>query len=261
MMVIHPSGRGPAGSCRRLGLRALVLAAGVVALASVSGPALAQGTGAPGGPEADRRTLVVTGRFTVTAPPDAVRITVGVDSQAPTAREAHEATSRKVQDVVTALLSLGIPPRNLQTAGVALAPVYRYDEKRRENVLAGYRSSYTLQVLVEQLDLAGAVVDAAVQAGADRVESIQFVVRDLEAVKQRAVAQAVADAMGQARVLAQAAGVQLGPLLSVRDVTFVAPGPPVRVSLARLAEPAAETPVLPGEMQFSASATLTFEIR
>lgn len=259
--MVNPSRHRPGGTSRRSRLRLLMLATGVVALAAASGLALAQGGGAAGSADAERRTLVVTGRSTVTVPPDTVRITVGVESQAPTARQAHEATSRKVEDVVSALLSLGIPSRNLQTAGMALAPVYRYDERSRENLLVGYRSSYTLHVLVEQIDQAGAVVDAAVQAGANRVESIQFLVRDLAAVKHRAIAQAVADAMGQARVLAQAAGVQLGPLLSVRDLSFVAPGPPVRVPLARLAEPAAETPVLPGEMEFSASATFTFAIR
>ena len=232
-----------------------------VALAVVAGQALAQETGVTVGPDVDRRTLVVTGRSTVTAMPDAARITVGVEAQAPSARQSHEAAARKAQRIVSAILALGIPSRDLQTTGIALTPVYRYDEKTRQESLVGYRASYTLQVVVEPLDRVGSVVDAAVEAGANRVESIQLFVRDVEAVKERAIARAVADAMAQARILAQSAGVHLGPVLAIRDVTFVAPGAPVRVSLARMAEAVDQVPVLPGELEFAAGATLVFEIR
>lgn len=255
------SQRRPAAGSKAFRLRLLLLAASILALVAATGPALAQGGGAPPSSDTDRRTLVVTGRATVTAPPDTVRITIGVESQAASAQQAHEANTRRVESVVSTILSFGIASRDIQTTSIALTPIYRYDEKTRQERLVGYRASYTLQILVKQLDQAGAVADAAVQAGANRIESIQFAVRDLQSVKQRAIAEAVADAVTQARVLAQSAGVQLGPLLSVRDVSFAAPGTPVRVPLVKASEAAAETPVLPGELEFLASVTLTFEIR
>ncbi|HEY8425378.1 MAG TPA: SIMPL domain-containing protein [Limnochordales bacterium] len=243
-----------------LRLRWWIPAAAVATLSLVTAMALAQGAG-PDGDASTERTLTVTGRATVTAPPDVAQITLGVESQAPSARQAHEANARKVERIVAALSELGVPARDIQTAGISLTPVYRTDERGGEPRLTGYRASYRLHIRVRPVEQAGTVADAAVQAGANRIESIQFTVEDLEGIKEQALQQAVADALRQARVLAQAAGVQLGSLLTLRDAYFSSPEMPVRLPLARLSEAAADTPILPGELGFQAAATLVFEIR
>lgn len=254
---MHPRVHAPApGSGSKAGWAALLCAAGLTAALQVAAPAARAGEAA--GARAPR-TLVVTGRATLTAVPDTVRIAVGVESQAPSARQAFEAAARRVENVIAAVLALGVPRRDLQTAALSLAPVYRTDERTRQPQLAGYRASYTLQVLLQDPAQAGAVVDAAVEAGANRVESIEFSVQNAGALQQQALAQAVADALAQARALAQAAGVELGELLAIENVAFQRP--PVRLPVARAAEVASELPVLPGELEFTASATLTFALR
>lgn len=245
---------------KRLGLRWWIPAAAIAALSLVTALASAPGASAEGDASSER-TLTVTGRATITAPPDVARITLGVESQAPSARQAHEANARKVERIVATLSELGVAARDIQTAGISLTPVYRTEERGGQPRLTGYRATYTLHVRVRPVEQAGTVADAAVQAGANRIESIQFTVEDLEAIKQQALRQAVADALRQAQVLAEAAGVQLGSLLTLRDASFGSPEMPARLPLARLSEASADTPVLPGELGFQAAATLVFELR
>lgn len=235
-------------------------AAAALVLLAASGLALAQEDSPPWEEGVGARTVVVTGRASVPALPDTARIVLGVESQAGSARQAHEANARKVERIVAALQALGIPGRDIQTAGISLTPVYASDGGDAPR-LVGYRAAYTLRVRVQPVQQAGAAADAAVQAGANRIESIEFTVEDPAPLQDEALRQAVADALSQARALAQAAGAELGEVLAIRDVSFTAPQPPVRLPLVRLAQSAEATPVLPGELSFQASATLVLALR
>ncbi|MEW6046449.1 MAG: SIMPL domain-containing protein [Bacillota bacterium] len=242
---------------RRAPVAAFLVAASLAA--AMATPALAAA------PDQDERsrTLVVTGRATVFGRPDTVRVTIGIDTQAPSAQHAQDENAGKVNRVLAALQDFGIAARDMQTSGIQLGPVFRYDEKSREQRLVGYRASYTLTVHLRKLEDAGQVVDAAVQAGANRIDGISFIVRDIQPLKQQALGQAVADAIAQAQALAQAAGIQLGELVSISGVSFTSSVPPIRIQMGARA-PALEdtsTPVEPGELEFTASVTVTYAIR
>ena len=64
-------------------------------------------------------------------------------------------------------------------------------------------------------DLIGRAIDAAVQAGADEVQSITFSSSRYEALRQQALAVAVGNARRDAEIMARAAGGRLGQLIEV----------------------------------------------
>ncbi|WP_324716924.1 SIMPL domain-containing protein [Carboxydochorda subterranea] len=246
-------------SAHRWRKAALALAMlGLVALPAASGDTLAA---APSQSEAER-TVVVVGQARLWARPDAAQLVVGIDSEAPTAQAAQRDNARKARQVMAALDALGIPLRDLQTTSTQLMPVYRYDDQEKQPRLAGYRASYTLRLTLKDLDQVGTVVDSVVAAGANRIDSIRFMAQDTGALENEALTLAVRDAMNQARTLAAAAGVTLGPLLSISGVRFSgAPEPPIVRPLAgRAASEAATTPVEPGLLEFTASVTLTYRL-
>lgn len=206
-------------------------------------------------------TLTVRGEARLSARPDLATIRLGVWARSPTARQAQESVARAAGQVIEALTALGIAPDGLQTQGLSLQPVWRHNERTREPELAGYEALYTLRVDVADLARVGEVVDAAIGAGANRIESIVFTVRDTGPLKEQALQQAVADGIRQARVLAAAAGMRLGALRRIGDVQFG--GPPVVRPVAPLragAEVMLATPVEPGLLEFTASVSLDWEL-
>lgn len=213
----------------------------------------------PPGPTA--ATLTVRGEARLGARPDLATVRLGVWARGATAREAQESVARAARQVVEALMALEMAPAELQTQGLSLQPVWRHNERTRETELTGYEALYSLKVDVADLARVGEVVDAAVRSGANRIDSISFTVRDAATLKEQALQQAVADGVRQARALAAAAGIRLGPLRRIGDVQFG--GPPVVRPVAPLraaAEVAVVTPVEPGVLEFSASVELVYEI-
>ena len=169
-------------------------------------------------------------------------------------------TSQAARRILDAVSRMGVPGRDVRTRGLQLTPVFRHDEKTGEGQLAGYEARYELEITVKDLELVGPLVDAAVQAGANQVDSIRFTVRELEAVKQQALQQAVVDGLRQARTLAEAAGVRLGSLRSVDDVQLNGP-PDLRPPVALAARQPSAVPVALGELTFEASVLLTFDLQ
>ena len=101
------------------------------------------------------------------------------------------------------------------------------------------------------------LLDGIVAAGANVVRNVRFTVADTSAALQRARELAVEDAQAKARVLAQAADVRLGEILSIEDGAGV-PGSP-RPQMALRA--ASAVPITPGEQKLSVTVTLIYSIQ
>jgi len=198
--------------------------------------------------------LQVTGVGEAEVAPDTARITLGFTARAPQAAAAYEQTAAALNRVVQALVQAGLPATDLQTQTIGLNPVHERVPETGESRLAGYEATATLAVTLRDLARVGAAIDLAVAAGANRVDGIQFTVRERERAEAAALVQAVQDAQRQAAVLAQSLGVALGP---VRQVTAeAAPGP-----APFLARGAAEgLPVLPGRLTVPRSARVSYQI-
>ena len=82
----------------------------------------------------------------------------------------------------------------------------------------GYRVSNMLRVTVRDVERAGDVLDAAVEAGANQVYGVTFTVSDESRWQGQAREKAFADAKARAAELAGLAGVELGAVQSVSEV-------------------------------------------
>lgn len=141
-------------------MKLLILAA-VVALAA-AGSAHA---------EPRERTISVTGSATAVLEPDVLSIELGVETQASAALAALEQNSRLVSSVFAALRDAGLPDGDVSTGRLSIYPVYDYGERQ---VLLGYRVFNQISISTSMLDSAAAIVDGAVGAGANRVDSVSF---------------------------------------------------------------------------------------
>ena len=126
----------------------------------------------------DERIISVTGTATTSVEPDLLVITFGVETQEITAKEALDANSKTMNDIVDAIQSVGILEDEISTSRFNIYPVYDgYEDpitQRWKQELTGYKVTNTITVDTMQMDLAADIIDSAVTSGANRVDNVSF---------------------------------------------------------------------------------------
>ena len=143
----------------------------------------------------------MTGNGTANATPDSASFSFGVTSQASTAGGALGRSSAQARAIVAALEKAGIDAKDMQTTDVSLWP----QTKANGTEIVGYTASNSVNVTAP-LARAGAVVDAAVGAGANNVDGPNLDTSDKSSLYDDALKQALADAKGKAEAIATASG-------------------------------------------------------
>jgi uncharacterized protein YggE len=237
-------------------LASVVLAATTFTLAIR--PATGQSIAAPVVPSAVPGISVsAVGEEQVT--PDRARLSIGVQTQAPTAADASARNARTQRAIFDTLRAMGILPEQLTTSGYNVYPEQVYDQPTRRTRITGYNVQNTVVVDLRRIDQVGPVLDAVLSKGANLVSSLQFYSSQSEEVRRRALAKAVERARADAESMARAAGGQLGSLLDLTSVFESArPRPMMDVQMSRMAEGAA-TPVSEGTQTVSATVTARWQ--
>ena len=220
----------------------------VAAVAGVGRPAPASGAASA---QAQPSVVTTTGHGDVTAVPDEAVVTAGVNTRAATAAAALAQNAQAMQQVIAALENAG--GSHLQTQQVSLDP--QTDDR---GTVTGYVAQNTVSAKAK-IAAAGALVDAAVGAGANTVDGPSLDVSDSRALYDAALKQAMADARAKAQALAQAGGFAVGPVFSVTEGS--AAPVPQPVWRAAAAGAPASTPVEPGTQDVTADVTVSFQIR
>lgn len=208
----------------------------------------------------DTSLLSVQGTGEVSVTPDAARVSTGVTTQAARAADALAQNSTAMTAVVEGLRAAGIAEADMQTGRFSVDPVYAQPVRGSDEgpKIVGTRVINQLTVVVRDLDDLGVVLDDLVQRGADTVGGIQFFLADDTAALEQARRAAVADAMAAAAVLADAAGVGLGPVVSISEGGAQVP-PPVMLE-ARAMSAAMAPPIAVGEQTIRASVGMVFAL-
>ena len=124
------------------------------------------------------KVISVTGIASISVDPDLLVIQFGVETQKLTAKDALESNSALLSGVVESVKAVGISEDDLSTSRFNIMPIYDSyrDEKtgRYTQELLGYRVSNVIMVETANLDAAADIIDSAVLAGANRVDSVYF---------------------------------------------------------------------------------------
>ena len=229
-------------------MKRIALAAGVVlATVLLAGVLRPEGAAAVDpGPSSD--TVTVSGTGVASAVPDRAEISAGVETRAAGARAALQANAAAMEKVLAALRARG--GRDVTTQTVSLTTAF--DEQGRANgfVASNVASAETT------LANAGALIDAAVAAGANTIYGPTLSRSDADALYRDALAKAVADARERATILAKAAGRELGRVTAVSEAGSM-PIPLAKEAAAR----DASTPVVSGPQDTTASVSVTYELK
>jgi len=161
--------------------------------------------------------------------------------------------------VIDALKSKLGDKGKVTTGGYSLDPQYDQRPNGRPTII-GYNAQNTVTVNTGALDLVGALIDSAIAAGANRVNSLSFSVKDDTKARTEAIAIATRDARAQADALASALNVKLGKVLKATTVSQEQPISFRTPVVAMASSASVATPVEPGEVTVPATVSLTFEI-
>jgi len=205
-----------------------------------------------------KRTIEVDGTGETRTSPDTADLDLAIDTQAKTAEEAAARNAELATKVIDALKAKLGNKGKVTTGGYSLDAQYDQRQNAKPTII-GYNAQNTVTVNTGALDLVGALIDSAIAAGANRVNSLSFSVKDDTKARTEAIAIATRDAHAQADALASALNVKLGKVLKATTVSQERPIP-IRMGRAMAMSASVATPVEPGEVTVPATVSLTFEI-
>jgi uncharacterized protein len=213
-------------------------------------------------PETERRVIEVEGVGTVKLDPDTADVSLGVLTQNESLQTAQNDNAATVQAVMDALSADGIAAEDVVTSGYWIYPINEYDDNGNMTGVTGYQVNTTLTVTIRDTSLVGQVLDNAVTAGANQVNSISFYVDNTDEAASQARQQAIENARAKADEMAAAAGVIVVGVFSIEEVS--APdASPVDFDTAESApvgRGGGPVPVSPGQASVTVRVHIVYEI-
>ncbi|MBC7262345.1 MAG: SIMPL domain-containing protein, partial [Chloroflexi bacterium] len=199
-----------------------LLGIAVVAVLLISGcssqPAASSGGVVVGGESAlavraasePQRSLSVTGTGTATAAPDIAYVQLGVDVKSASPAEASAENAQRMDAIMAAVKELGIAEKDVRTTTFSIFAEEQMDSEGKPTGQTLYHVVNKVQITVRELDKVGALLEKAIQAGANSIDGVSFGLADPEALQREARSKAMADAQKRAQQLAEGLGVKLG---------------------------------------------------
>ena len=240
----------------------LLVIVSIVAVALLIFATSARAQATPPVSDQQPRTLSFNGSGTVSIQPDIAYIQIGVHTEGANAQETVASNNQQSQQLIDALSKAGIAAKDIQTSNFSISPRQEWDANGQPTGKITYIVDNSVSVTVRDLTKIGSILDAAVQAGANNIYGIQFDVEDREAAQQQAMSAAMDNARARAEVLAQAADVQLGQVISIQTYLGGASPIPYEKTYAMSADLAGSSvPVSTGEMQVMVDVSVVYEIQ
>ena len=197
--------------------------------------------------------VITSGDATVSKKPDIAFLSVGVESQQSTASAAQSDLAGKAAKLIAKAKALGIADKDTTTSGYWVGPYYSPGGQ----TISGYRASEQLQLKWHAVDTVGKALDTLVQDGGATHVSVSFGLADPKAARAEARTLAIADAHSRAQAMAAAAGVKLGQVVRVSDVTFSG-YPSASYGLKAAAADSSQLPV--GELNLTVTVEVAYAI-
>lgn len=212
--------------------------------------------------EADEppRQVNVTGSASLTATPDRAVISFGIQARNPSLAAARERVTKVAAEFLALTRKLGVPKKDVQTTGLTMRPEYRWNRDGQKQEFTGYFVQRSLTVELADLELLGALIEGAVDAGVNEVSPPQLDSSRRRELHREALAKAAEDARANAEVLATTLGATLGRVRSVNaaDMGGIPRPMQARVMMAESGDAAATYQA--GDIRFDARVNVSFDL-
>lgn len=207
-----------------------------------------------------RRTVSVEGEAEAFIAPDRASVNIGVETEGMDVKKIKAENDKRVRSLFTALKTLGIEAKDVQTSNLQIEPVYNYrNDGKRE--LVKYVMRNTVHVIVRDLAKVEGVIDAGVDGGVNILNNVEFETSNAKAVRDSLRIAAAKDAQRKASDLAAAVGAKVGKPLNISESGGYTPQPVYRAKAMMMAADAEMgTPVAAGQMVVRVTVSAVFEL-
>lgn len=165
------------------------------------------------------RTIKVTGRGKLAVRPDVTRLLLRLEGTRREYNEALELSARMTEELKTVLETFSFDRKALKTLNFSIDSKYRSETDQYGNwkqVFEGYCFTHQLKAEFPSDNARlGNILRALGSCTAEPEIRLEYTVSDPESAKKELLAKAVADSRTKAGILAAAAGVALGEILTV----------------------------------------------
>lgn len=209
-------------------------------------------------PAGDGPTVTVNGHGAVMVAPDAASVTAGVTITEETLSGAQQTATETMTAIMDALDAQGIAREDIQTASYYVQVLQSYDETGMPSGINQFQVSNQVNVTIRDIDAVGTTLDAVVEAGANTIYGVNFIVTDSKAAAAEARILAVEDARNRAEQLASAAGLSLGEILTISETFGPQPMPIGMAGGGGAMESAA--PIEAGSTSISVDVQITYNL-
>ena len=209
-------------------------------------------------------TISVSGSAEVSMKPDTAYFSITASFTEETTEEARAKVSEMIGNAAEILTSeFGLSADDLSTSYISASPEYQW--KDDERILIGQKAVQTLEITLHDIDSIGPVYDRLMSLSGISISDVTLDKEDKSEEYRQARMEAVRDAYSKAEAFAEAAGVEVGSILSITDGTSY--GTPLYRSAnlmlasadAAYAE-ASPTVFYSGEITVSASVSIIYSI-
>ncbi|MCX6803616.1 MAG: SIMPL domain-containing protein [Candidatus Diapherotrites archaeon] len=215
----------------------------------------------------NEKLLSVSGSVVKMVSPDRVDIVLSIETLDKSAQKSQTDNAALADSVRKALSSVGVLNSEVKTVSYSENEEFKWDTVSNESHSTGFRTVNEIQVTLNgnKITEAGKIIDAAVNAGANRVSSISFGLSDSKEleIRKNALAEASSVAKTKAESIAGGLGISVGKIHSVSENSYYYTPNYASYDRTMSAGTSAEkvtTPISSGDVEVSASVSLTFEL-
>jgi len=213
------------------------------------------------GTEEPKYLIDVNGEAKVTADPEKVEVYLGAETTASTAKKSQQDNANIMQEIRNSLKLIGISSDDIKTTQYTLTVVQHWDKDTERYVITGYKTTHVIKIESTDINKAGDIIDKSVQAGANVVNSVVFSLTDdkINEMRLEALKKAGLNAKEKAEAIAGSLGVKIKGLYHASE-SYVYYSPYVQRGYeAAVAGAAAPTEISPGQIEVSASLSVSYE--
>ena len=218
-------------------------------------------------------TIYVTGEGEVTAVSDIATLSVNLNKEAATAKEAQTLLNESINKALDYLKMQNIDDKDIKSEYGGISPKYSYETKvcytypcpTKDPKIVGYTATQTITIKVRDVDNANVIKTGLAEAGVTDISGPTFSIDDEEVYQDEARTLAIKDARQKAKSLARDLGVRLGKVVSFSengDYRMYSSAKTMNAEIAYDSGSGVVPPTLPkGENKITSTVTVTYEIK
>ncbi len=139
----------------------------------------------------------------------------------------------------------------IQTVSYSVNPNYN-----NQGVLTGYTVTNSIQVTLNDLSITGRIIDTATQAGASRINSLTFSLKDNTNALTQALKAATLQAKAKADAMASSVGLKTGAFIVIQES-----GSAIALPNTLAPGATASTPITPGQLSVTGNVTIEVQLQ